>query len=216
MTHEPLPTEDLRALWQAEQMLAPAPTRDAAAIRAMLRQRSESVLERLRRRLRREAWLLALAAGLVLPAFAWPDLRPLVVFVFLLAGVGVLVYVRQLRHLTPTSFAMLDLQAALRQQVDHLRRHLRLYAVITLLLVPVLGTLGVFYGLWVGLLQEGQSLAQLGPWDWAIAIAGALGYAAIAAILSHLVVWRWYVRPYQNLQACLSELEALDGTSPEA
>ena len=210
MIHEPLPQDDLRALWQAERVTAPVPAYDAGAIQAMLRQRSRLTLARLRRQVQREMLLLAVSALASLPALAWPALWPLVSFVWVLALVGLVFYARKYRHLAPEAWPDDDLRQALRRQTHHLRQYLRLYAVISLLLVPALGAAGLIYGLWFGLSQDGLTLGQLSGMDWAWTLAAALAYATLATLLARHVVWRLYGRPYHALCACLEELEALE------
>ncbi|MEL6846641.1 MAG: filamentous hemagglutinin N-terminal domain-containing protein, partial [Bacteroidota bacterium] len=139
---------ELKSLWETENRFQAGgkATRSEEEIRGILRRKSQTHWRAIRRNTLIEMSLILLAllgVGLIVRAqhiFVLP-LEWLILWV--LAGLGLLFYGVKYWRLGQLPDVDLQLEAFLRIRIRRLRSYMRLYRIVVVGLVPILGTLGV-------------------------------------------------------------------------
>jgi hypothetical protein len=205
--------EQLKSIWQEETQLQDAPrAAGEETVRTALARKGRSYLLRIRRNILLE-WVLLLV---VLVIAGWL-LRPYRDFLYawersalpVLGSVGTLFYALKLVALGQLFPLRSSLKAQIERQVRWLGRYLGFYRLSVVVLVPLLGLLGVFYGFFRAGQYHGQDwLDLLGDhWVWILGIG--LAYAALAAWFAQAYIRRLYGHHYARLRSVLAEMEDL-------
>lgn len=203
--------EELKHIWKAHTSEAIEQREvDAQSLRLMIRQRSQKALRLINRAIWVELILILLLgfSGWVWfsisqnALFTW-ELIPLWIFMF----ISVLFYVFKYRLLNRNPLGDLNLKESLTILSQNLGKFMRLYYVMALFVLPLIGSLFFILGMNLGLQVQGGEFKSITFSQW-----GIIGVALSIYIIFIVVVTRWYVnkiygRHYHTLKLCLSELE---------
>ncbi len=205
--------DQLKSLWEAEnsfQASTGSTGRGAEEIRKMIRSRSRTYWQKIRRNTLIEM-VLVLLAMLSVVVFA----RTQDVFVlpaewqalWIMGGLGLAFYVFKFFSLGQLPASDQAIESFLQQRIKRLKAYMRLYRVLIVGLVPILGAAGVLYGF----VRESVIYDSVWPnipnstWFWVISVM--LAYAALAAWGSTFYLKRLYGQHLEELEKGLAELQ---------
>ncbi|MFK7924387.1 MAG: hypothetical protein AB8H47_20685 [Bacteroidia bacterium] len=204
--------DQLKSLWEAEnsfQAAAGNTARGTEEIRAMIRKKSRTYWRKIRRNtlIEMALILLALLAVVVISRVQHIFILPMEwQALWIMGGVGLAFYLFKFFSLGQLPDSDLVLEHFLRQRIRRLKVYMRLYRILVVALVPLLGALGVLYGF------VRQSVVYDGIWPdipdstWFGVISVMLAYAALAAWGSSIYLKRLYGKHLAQLESGLAEL----------
>ncbi|RMG23085.1 MAG: hypothetical protein D6730_15200 [Bacteroidetes bacterium] len=207
--------EAFKQIWKANMEKALAEEQVGGAdIRSIIRQRSLDSWQRIRRNILWEAGLLLACVLASVGLAVWAGIAPGLPLLGLAGGfllLGLLFYGWKYRLISRFNMAEHNLYQTLLYLTRTLRLFMRLYRLLIFVLLPLLGTTFFLLGLQQGALLQGGSWAGITPAQWGVAAAALLLYLALMLGLARWHVHRLYGRYYQQLLACLKELEEVAG-----
>lgn len=205
--------DQLKSLWEAEnsfQAAAGNTARGTEEIRAMIRRKSRTYWRKIRRNTLIEMVLilLALLAVVVISRMQHVFILPMEwQALWIMGGVGLAFYLFKFFSLGQLPASDMALEHFLRQRIKRLKIYMRLYRVLIVGLVPLLGATGVLYGF----VRESVIYDGLWPnipiasWFWVISVM--LAYAGLAAWGSSIYLKRLYGQHLAQLESGLIELD---------
>ncbi|MEM6342713.1 MAG: hypothetical protein AAF927_02495 [Bacteroidota bacterium] len=205
--------DQLKSLWEAEnsfQASTGSAGRGAEEIRKMIRSRSRTYWQKIRRNTLIEMVLVILAMigvvvfarlqrVFVLPA-EWQAL-------WIMGGLGLAFYLFKFFSLGQLPASDQSIESFLAQRIKRLKGYMRLYRFLVVGVVPLLGAAGVLYGF----VRESVVYDSVWPdipsstWFWVIGIM--LSYGALAAWGSTIYLKRLYGQHLNALEKALAELD---------
>lgn len=184
--------DELKQIWQKRGEGPPAI--DAESLRELLRGRSTTVFEKLRRNLLIEMILYVASLSLIL-GVAWYFQSRVITTLILACVVCIFIpylvyYISKYNQLRRLSFFTADIKRSLELSIETLEKYLNLYLVGSIVLTPV--SVFLVATIFMYELKELGLLLYFNPTGAGFILA-ALGIAAIATAVN-IPLMRWYVR----------------------
>ncbi|MEZ4826889.1 MAG: hypothetical protein R3C61_11500 [Bacteroidia bacterium] len=203
--------EELKYIWQEHSDEAVETMQvNAAEIRAMLQSRSKSALFKIKRNIALDlgAFFLLCIAGLAWIFTSNIYLSPAeIAAICLFAATSLVFYTFKLRALNRVAITSDNLRTSLSAITGTLDNYMKLYRLLVVYFVPVLGSGGVLYGAYKAGQEDGRTLADIPPAVWALLFVVMILYSVFAVFASRWYVHKMFGIHYQELKACLNELE---------
>jgi hypothetical protein len=206
--------DELKQIWQ-QKSSGPASKIDAESLRELLKGKSFTLFEKLRRNLLIEIILYVFSLSLVL-GVAWYFQSRIITTLILACIVCVFIpylvyYISKYNQLRKLTFFSSDIKSSLEGSIETLQKYLNLYTVGSIVLTPVtvflVATIFMYELKELGLLQHFNPTGQGFIWT-------AL-FAAVLATAVNIPLMRWYVRKMygkyvEELKQYLQELQETD------
>jgi hypothetical protein len=203
--------DELKQIW-LQKKEQPASNIDVKGLRELLKGKSFSIFEKLRRNLFIEIILYAVSLSLIIGVacyFRSRVITTLIMVCIVCVFIPYLIYyISKYNQLRKLSFFSNDIKSSLEQSIATLQKYLNLYMVGSIVLTPV--TVFLVSTIFMYELKELGLLLYFNPTGKGF-IWTALFFAVFATVLN-IPFMRWYVRKmygkYVNeLQQCLDELQ---------
>ncbi len=199
--------DELKILWHADP--DSDPEFDRSQLRDMLNKRSQTAMGKIRRNVWSEIILLVAFAVLVLGWFALRDMpvhwAEWLLFVLLFPTNGLL-YWYKVKTFVRSDYSQ-DLAHSLDTYIQKLDHYLSLYKSFMVYVVPVLGTIGIFYGFTLARLENGKGYEDL-PWQiYPILAVVTVVYGFLAVKFTAWYMKKLYGNHLDELKSVQSELK---------
>ncbi len=203
--------EDFKELWEAA--TAPDPDFNREQLRALLRNKGQGTLGKIRRNILAEIVFLAISAVAVLVWFAFRSLPvhwgEWLMFIALFPG-NALLYWYKIRAFIQRSDLSEDLAHSLEQYIQRFDRYLTTYKITMTYLVPVLSLIGIMYGFTLARAEDGKGLDDVPPAIWALLGAVTVAYTFLAMWFARWYARKLYGQHIDTLRGFLAELTESD------
>ncbi len=201
--------EELKHIWQQQVTLLDRHRLDERQIHDLLKSRSLTALSHINRNILIEMGLVAFL-GLVwlywLLNFTTEPSTADVVYIFaFVIGSGIFYYIKY-RLLNSVSLRTSDLKNGLTRLSRVMKGYMRYYYWLGMLVLPI--ATGAFcYGFYVEMIQKGNTFSSYSFSQWLLFAGVIIGFNLAAMWIVRRAA-RWlYGRHYDELKACLAELE---------
>lgn len=199
--------DELKILWNADSDPDPF---DRNALREMLGARSRSAIGKIRRNIWAEIILLGLLAIAILIWFAVRSLpvhwAEWVLFCLLFPTNGLL-YWYKVKVFVQREDVAQNLANSLDTYIHKLDSYLQMYQVIMAFMVPILSTVGIFYGFTIARVEEGKGFEDL-PWQvYPILAAVTVVYIFVAMKFTAWYIQKLYGDHLTELKVVRAELQ---------
>lgn len=181
--------DELKILWNADSDPDPF---DRGTLRQMLGARRQTAMGKIRRNIWTEILLLVVLAAATL---SWFMLRSLpvhwaewVLFSLLFPANGLL-YWYKVKVFVQREDVAENLTQSLDSYIQKLDSYLQMYQVIMAFMVPILSTVGIFYGFTIARVEDGKGFEDL-PWQ----IYPILAVVTIVYIFVAMKFTKWYMK----------------------
>lgn len=200
--------DELKILWNADP--EEEPDFDRARLRAMLQNRSQTAMSKVRRNVWLEIILLVVFGAGVLAWFAIRELpvhwTEWILFTLLVPANGFL-YWYKVRAFVARDDLNMDLAHSLDAHIQHLGSYIRLYKSYLIYVIPVLATVGIFYGFTIARLETGKGYEDLPVWIYPLLAAVTVVYSLFAVRFTKWYLKKVYGDHFDELVSVQQELQ---------